>query len=404
MRINTSGFLGIGTNNPTGRLHFVNDNSETGNDYYFDDYLNGTSVTAGFFIRKFRGTTAAPLNLQAGDMMGQVRFSGRYNGALTNAGGSGIDAFYQGDGTTNLSDFRFFSSDAERLRINENGNTAVGGTVFDGTNPEKLLVDAGNTASYNVISGKGNIDNYMQLNIQNKSNGINASSDVVSTANNGSELVNYIDMGINSNNYSNTGFPVLSGVDQTYLYSTANDFVIGNTGAGRDLIFFTNAYALTNERMRITAGGNVGIGNVAVPADKLTVAGIVSPAADNTYSIGTTTNRWSTVWSANGTIQTSDIRLKTAIAPLEYGTKELMQLQPVTYQWKDKPGTAVKIGLIAQQVQKIIPEVVTGNTGTSSLGMNYAEMVTVLINTIKEQQVQLKKLQSEMAILKQQVK
>jgi hypothetical protein len=63
----------------------------------------------------------------------------------------------------------------------------------------------------------------------------------------------------------------------------------------------------------------------------------------------------------------------------------VLQLRPVSYQWLDEknPGQK-KIGLIAQEVQKIIPEVVTGDEKKESLGMNYAEIVPVLINALKE--------------------
>jgi hypothetical protein len=42
-----------------------------------------------------------------------------------------------------------------------------------------------------------------------------------------------------------------------------------------------------------------------------------------------------------------------------------------------------KIGLLAQDVKSIIPEVVVGDEKKENLGMNYAEMVPVLINAIK---------------------
>lgn len=402
MRFNTSGFMGLGTNNPSGRLHFVNDNDEAGNDYIFEDY--GITNTGGFFIRKSRGTVASPLDLQPGDLIAQMRFAPYFNGSSDRFNsGSGIDAYYFGNGTNNLTETRFQTSGTERMRIGQNGNMGIGTGSFDATNPEKLIVDAGTTGSYNVISGRGEIDNYLQLNIQNKSGGANASSDIVATSNNGSESVNYIDMGINGGGYTNTTLPILAVSDQPYLYTTGNDFVIGNATAGSDLIFFTNGYASSNERMRITAAGNIGIGTTA-PADKLSVAGIMSPASDNTYSVGTSTNRWSEVWTANGVIQTSDIRLKTNIQSLNYGSMQLMQLNPVRYQWKDRANAEKKIGLIAQQVKQVIPEVVTGNEKTERLGMNYAEMTVILISTIKEQQLKLAALQKQLAALEKGVR
>jgi len=143
------------------------------------------------------------------------------------------------------------------MRLSAAGRLGIGTSVFDATNPEKLLVDAGITYSYNVISGKGNINNYLQLNIQNRSTGNTASSDVVATADNGNESINYIDMGINSSGYTGTG--VIGGASNGYLYSTGNDFAIGNGTAGKKLIFFTGGVG-TNQRMLIDGSGNVGIG------------------------------------------------------------------------------------------------------------------------------------------------
>ncbi|MFN8252754.1 MAG: hypothetical protein U0V75_12855 [Ferruginibacter sp.] len=159
--------------------------------------------------------------------------------------------------------------------LNPTGNVGVGSASFDGTNPEKLLVDAGTTSSYNVISGKGTIDNYLQLNIQNKSNTANASSDVVATAANGNESSNFIDMGINSGNYSNATYPVLNGANNAYIYATGNDFVIGNGTASKNLIFFNGGYATTNEKLRINSSGYVGVSNSS-PTSTLHVTGSVA--------------------------------------------------------------------------------------------------------------------------------
>jgi hypothetical protein len=144
------------------------------------------------------------------------------------------------------------------MRITSTGNVGIGTSSFDGTNPEKFLVHAGTTSSYNLINAKGTINNYLQLNIQNLSSAAAASSDVVATANNGSETVNFVDMGINSSGYSSTG--ILGGANNAYLYSTGNDFVIGNQTASKDLVFFTGGSAAGNERMRIDGDGRVGIG------------------------------------------------------------------------------------------------------------------------------------------------
>ncbi len=153
-------------------------------------------------------------------------------------------------------------------------NVGVGTNTFNSTNPEKLVVDAGTTTSVNAIVGKGSIDSYLQLNIQNNSGGANASSDVVATANNGSETTNYVDMGINGGgNTSN----VMGTANDSYLYNIGQNFLMGTGSGGKSLLFLTGGTdSATNERMRIDGSGNVGIG-VANPTYKLQVMAASNP-------------------------------------------------------------------------------------------------------------------------------
>src|SRR5436190_2462803 len=72
MRLKTTGYLGLGTTTPSGRFHLVTQGSDAANNYYFDDYGSGT--TQGFYIRKARGTLAAPADLVSTDQIGFLRF------------------------------------------------------------------------------------------------------------------------------------------------------------------------------------------------------------------------------------------------------------------------------------------------------------------------------------------
>jgi len=122
-----------------------------------------------------------------------------------------------------------YQSGSSTVIINQDNATSA--------NPEALYVWQPSTTSYNVISGKGNLNNYLQLNIQNTNQGTDASSDVVATANNGNETIHYIDMGINSENYS--GF--LGGANDAYLYSTGHNLWIGNYSDGYKVYFFNSS-------------------------------------------------------------------------------------------------------------------------------------------------------------------
>ena len=118
---------------------------------------------------------------------------------------------------TTLATSSIYQSGSTTVIINQDNATTA--------NPEALYVYQPSTTSFNVISGKGNLNNYLQLNIQNTNQGISASSDVVATANNGNESTNYIDMGINSENYSQN---FIGAANDAYLYSTGNHLHIGN--------------------------------------------------------------------------------------------------------------------------------------------------------------------------------
>jgi hypothetical protein len=73
-----------------------------------------------------------------------------------------------------------------------------------------------------------------------------------------------------------------------------------------------------------------------------------------------------------------------------------MKLNPVSYHWKKRDDIRTRLGLIAQEVKLSVPEVVTGDESKEMLGMNYAELVPVLIKTIQEQQMKLAELKSRL--------
>lgn len=129
--------------------------------------------------------------------------------------------------------------DNARVYIDETGSVGINTSATTTGNPEALLVSA-LADSYNLISGRANINNYSQLNIINLNGGSSASADVVATANNGTETTNYIDMGINSDQFGIIN--AVGGPNDAYLYSTGNDLHIGNTTAGKHIRFFAGDF------------------------------------------------------------------------------------------------------------------------------------------------------------------
>jgi hypothetical protein len=99
----------------------------------------------------------------------------------------------------------------------------------------------------------------------------------------------------------------------------------------------------------------------------------------------------------------SDVRLKENIKPIEIEEThlKLLELKPVTYQWinKTEMGDGVEIGLIAQEVIEVVPEL-TFKRDDGMYGVNYDRIPTLLLQSVKELQRQINELKAEIAILK----
>ncbi len=86
--------------------------------------------------------------------------------------------------------------------------------------------------------------------------------------------------------------------------------------------------------------------------------------------------------------QSSDRRLKKDIEDLNYGLSEILALSPKAYNWKNREQDYKSMGLIAQEVQSVIKELVhTADDENKTLSVSYTELIPVLIKAIQEQQV-----------------
>ena len=88
---------------------------------------------------------------------------------------------------------------------------------------------------------------------------------------------------------------------------------------------------------------------------------------------------------------TSDIRLKTNIQTIENPLAKIIQIEGVSFNWKEDNRPA--LGVIADQVEKIIPELVHGDNPKT---VNYNGLIGLLIEAVKEQQVQITELKSKL--------
>ncbi|HWV21428.1 MAG TPA: DUF2793 domain-containing protein [Devosia sp.] len=159
-------------------------------------------------------------------------------------------------------------------------------------------------------------------------------------------------------------------------------------------------------RLKISGDGSSWINAMVVAADgSASFAGAVKPLADNAQSLGASGARWSAVWSATGTIQTSDRRLKTDIAPTDLGLDFILALNPVRYRWRDNvQDERVHYGLLAQEVLAAARAhgapnfgghiLVDDDNADSQQALRYSSFIAPLIAAVQALMARIEKLES----------
>jgi hypothetical protein len=114
---------------------------------------------------------------------------------------------------------------------------------------------------------------------------------------------------------------------------------------------------------------------------------------------------------ANSIAGSSDIRFKKDISPIENPLTKVMQLRGVNFNWNTDAypqrmfSDKRTMGFIAQEVEKIVPEIVqTENTAEGFKSIQYDKVVALLVEAVKAQQKQIQQLKREVKKLKKQAR
>ena len=200
----------------------------------------------------------------------------------------------------------------------------------------------------------------------------------------------------------------------TVSTSSSTHYPLFTLGAGSTLPFITttsNFFEFNPSSGTLTASAFVGNGSGLTGAGS-TVADDTSTnqnffpiftsitsgtiTASKVSSTKLTFNPFSGNLSATDFNSTSDINLKENIRPIEDPIEKIIQLNGVSFDWKDTHNSS--IGVIAQEVEKVFPELVKTEDKKS---VNYNGLIGVLIEGMKEQQKQINILMNKIKTLEE---
>jgi hypothetical protein len=444
MRITSNGNVGIGTANPLARLHVADSNVLFTGPFaipLFTTYLPPASG-AGSRMMWYPAKAAFRVGAVDGtqwdkDSIGRYSFSSGYDtksvgiystsiGFQTNA--SGLAATSMGNGTTAIGSnstsmgFQTIASGSNSTSMGYHTTASNGGAISMGyftTASGSVSTSMGNnsTASGSVSTSMGN--NTIASGYNSTCMGLYT----ISKANASFTTGNYNDDLDTPDPYvvapGDRIFQIGNGSSASARTNALTVLRNGNMGIGNNNPLRPLSFpASFGEKILFYPGGagEVGIGvygnelrlHADNPGAKVsfgtqTNAGVFTEVGkfeiNGTYALSVFGNIW-----ANGTTYASDERFKQNITAIASPIDKILQINGVEYEMKTaefaknhfSPGR--QMGLLAQNVEKVVPEAVHEIDGYK--GVDYARLVPLLIEGMKEQQQEINELKKVVAQLK----
>jgi hypothetical protein len=428
MTLNVSGNLGLGTASPTNRLHILNDGNTLAAFRITDTNANASSlvITASNVDSAIiaNGTSAIPLDIYTGGVArlrvsatGNVgigtsspsAFTG-YNGITTDGSTGGFyDLFSSGSrkgtfnttaslvsiGSTSTQDFALLTNNAERMRITSAGNVGIG---TSSPSTELHVVGSGKfTASAQIHrDGSDAVGSGPYFALVQTSNAkqwlmqMNGAQGLAFWAYTGSAWTTPV-------TFTNGGFVGLGSTAPdtklTVLDTAGAKISIGGGSSQNGMTWQgvngANSFYLFNGAISSQGWGLYNINTAAFPL-------WVSNASN--ISLGTTTDAGyrlyvsGAIYATSNITANSDLTLKKNLILVDNPIDKLKQLNGYLYQWKEND--EYQYGVIAQEVEKILPYAVsTGRDGIK--GVSYNQIIPVLIEAVKELNAELKLLKAK---------
>jgi hypothetical protein len=170
--------------------------------------------------------------------------------------------------------------------------------------------------------------------------------------------------------------------------------------SGGGAVSLGGTVTLTNAGVTsITGTANQVVASASTGGVTLSLPQSIHSAATPTFA-GLTINGAITATGDITAYFTSDKRHKNNIQTIANAVLKVKQLNGVTWEWNDDVNEVTKstpkTGLIAQEVQQVLPQVVI-EKADGYLGLDYSKMMGLLVEAIKEQQIQIDQLKAQIS-------
>jgi len=423
-------FFGSGSKNPYATIGaFTPGTSYTSGNFFINTYNSGTENTVATFTNTGRlgiGTISPTYKLHASGTTGIIKGDsagctfGNPSLSLTDSTHgvevlltpiSGLGAI----GTYTNHPFAFYANNGERARIDSSGRLLVS-TSTARTN--LYGASANPTIQVEAAGMSGSLKSIISI-CNNSTIGSGPTFALMASGDNSVGAVTIV------NNGHQLGIVDFLGTDGTKPISAASimAYVDGTPGTndmpGR-LVFSTTADGASSPTTRMIISSNGAAGFFNLP--------YIYPNTDNAASVGLNGNRWSAIWAANGTIQTSDQRAKKDITNSQLGSDFIKSLRPVSYKWieggkvdsgerdedgnyiyESVPGTRTHWGFIAQEVKEAVDAAGVDFGGwvltekddpDSQQALRYDQFIAPLTKALQEALIKIEALEADVAALK----
>jgi trimeric autotransporter adhesin len=287
-------------------------------------------------------------------------------------------------------------------------NTAIGTESLGGNTSGNGNIAIGGRALYSNTTGFNNIAIGTQALGFNNGDGnvvIGYNAAIGSTGGYYNTAIGEDVLSSNTTGGANSAFGRESlGGNTTGNYNVAIGWLAGDynqTGNNNVAIGCSSDMGQSNLQNSVVIGSNanVSVSNTFVLGNSSIIGwgfGVNPGAAAIRVGSSTNNGNGATLTLSGVWTNASDISKKYDIENIDYGLNEVMKLHPVTYKLKGTDNQ--DIGFIAQEVKKIVPEIIYGEDG--QMTMSYGQLTSVLVKAIQEQQKQIDDLKKVIALLK----